>query len=1080
MIYACCTDVRRAAVLNNPALNGIDYLEVLDHAAPAGSPRQQTLFVHCLKPAPLGLTPANVLITGGESITGITASWIAPAAEPPPRALPDEDAYFATLTNPANVLVIRTSAAGDFSPYTLRLVNNATQAAADTFAITETLAGFDPQLAQVTFSFKVECGPDFDCKPTPPDCPPDLPAPPPINYLAKDYGSFRTILLDRLNQLLPSWQGTSEADIGVAVAELVAYAGDQLSYQQDAVTTEAYIGTARSRISLRRHARLVAYTVHDGCNARAFICLNVSAPTFLDHTATRFATNVPGMTKPIAGNEQAALDAGVVVFQPMQDANLFPAHNQMAFYTWGESNCCLAQGATQATLRGSYPDLQIGDVLIFQELIGPQTGNPADADIRHRCAVRLTAVTTQNGQGQPLVDPLYEAGTGAPITSAAQTPTPVTEIQWSTDDALPFPLCISSLFLNSNGDEQLLTGVSAAFGNVILADHGLTMPGTALPSVPQPSLVQAGTKFDHCAPKPLNDLPVRYRPQLQDSPLTQAAPVAIAGSPVTPSLVHLLPNGFVSLTDAEGNTCLAVQARAPLTWPNYFGIIAAPNAVDAANFDLTLIFDPPGGPAGMSGPVTLEQFTNLTLAPATPNNAILQINSLSRFITVPTGFVPPAVNPTSFPAGPTMLTNTGNIDLQDTTNTTYLEIQPTNPLSWPAQFGVLAQGLLLTPDKFNLLLVYQPSSGVGVNLPIVTEQFNQVSLATVAATFAAASTLLNVSSFAEAPPPNLSAYDLMNYDANTAIPAITLTAAGKKWTPQTDLLASGPADTNFVVEIESNGTAFLRFGDNTNGAFPPSGTVFTPTYRIGNGTAGNIGANSLVYVEGNPSIQSCTNPLPASGGIDPETNAQIIRRAPNAFLNPPLGRAITPADYATVTETYPDIEDAAAMPRWTGSWTTMFIAAEPQGGGDLKNATRKKLTNYVDRYRLAGQEIKLEGPDYVPLDIALTICVDPNYFRTDVEKALMQVLGRTPPGFFTDGKFQLGETVYLSRITTAARAVAGVQKVTATLFQPQGVATKTYLQKGEIPLGPFQVARMDNDRSYPNHGRLTLTMEGGK
>jgi hypothetical protein len=158
----------------------------------------------------------------------------------------------------------------------------------------------------------------------------------------------------------------------------------------------------------------------------------------------------------------------------------------------------------------------------------------------------------------------------------------------------------------------------------------------------------------------------------------------------------------------------------------------------------------------------------------------------------------------------------------------------------------------------------------------------------------------------------------------------------------------------------------------------------------------------------------------------------------------------------------------------------MFIAAEPQGGGDLKNATRKKLTNYVDRYRLAGQEIKLEGPDYVPLDIALTICVDPNYFRTDVEKALMQVLGRTPPGFFTDGKFQLGETVYLSRITTAARAVAGVQKVTATLFQPQGVATKTYLQKGEIPLGPFQVARMDNDRSYPNHGRLTLTMEGGK
>jgi len=30
--------------------------------------------------------------------------------------------------------------------------------------------------------------------------------------------------------------------------------------------------------------------------------------------------------------------------------------------------------------------------------MGPQTGDPADADLRHRCAVRLTNVTTQNAQ----------------------------------------------------------------------------------------------------------------------------------------------------------------------------------------------------------------------------------------------------------------------------------------------------------------------------------------------------------------------------------------------------------------------------------------------------------------------------------------------------------------------------------------------------------------------------------------------------------------------------------------------------------------------------------------------------------
>jgi hypothetical protein len=183
MIYSCCNENRKAAVLGNPMLNGIDYLEVLDHAAIAlNSPRQQTLLIHCLNPVPATLGSANVLITGGESITGITALWIAPATPVPPQATALEAPYFTSLPDAAKVLVVRTSAAGDFSPYLFRLVNSAPQATEDPFQITESLAGFDPQLAEVQFSFKVECGPNFDCAPQPPDCPPQSPPPPPINY----------------------------------------------------------------------------------------------------------------------------------------------------------------------------------------------------------------------------------------------------------------------------------------------------------------------------------------------------------------------------------------------------------------------------------------------------------------------------------------------------------------------------------------------------------------------------------------------------------------------------------------------------------------------------------------------------------------------------------------------------------------------------------------------------------------------------------------------------------------------------------------------------------------------------------
>ncbi|QGZ59456.1 putative baseplate assembly protein [Paraburkholderia acidiphila] len=1092
MIYACCDEHRKAAIASNPTLNGIDYLEVLDHAAIAlGSPRQQTLLVHCLKRAPATLVPSNVLIEGGERVTGITAAWVAPALPAPPEASAAEAAYFGSLADAANVLVIRTSVAGDFSPYTLRLVNNATQASGDVFAVTEVLKGFDPQLASVAFSFKVECGPDFDCKPLEPPCPPDAPAPPPINYLAKDYGSFRTVLLDRLNQLLPAWQASTEADIGVVLAELLAYVGDHFSYRQDAVTTESYLLTARSRISLRRHALLVDYTVSEGCNARAWICVQVGVPVFLDHRATRFYTvapNMPPTLLPGSGNEQAALDAGVVAFEPMQDANLHPEHNEMAFYTWGDTNCCLPKGATTATLLGTYPNLQPGDVLVFEEILGPQTGNAADADVRHRCAVRLTQVATQDAQGAALVDPLFEQGTGAPITGPLQRPTPVTEIRWSDDDALPFPVCLSSTFLDDSGQKQTLTGVSRVLGNVVLADQGLTMPGEALPDVPEPALYHPPSAARHCTPQAGVPFPVRYRPALRGRPLTHAIPLPVAGSPVTPGPVPLPPNGYVSLVDANGFVCLMVSPDAPGDWPQYFAILTESNALNPATFDLSVIFAPPGGPVGVSAPVVIERFAGLTLTAGAPNNALKQIAALSRFIAVAPGFTPPAATPSPLPLAQTQLSSNGTVALKDAGGATFLVVQPTPPTTWPPMFGVLAQDDISQPDTFNLVLVFQPASGgVGVQVPVVVEQFNGVSLANVATTFGDASDLLSVRSFEDEPNPALSARALMQDDIRASVPAVQLVSTFEgtqsTWTPSPNLLGNGPEDTVFVVETDTDGTARLRFGDGTNGRAPVSLSTFTACGRIGNGTPGNVGADTIVGLAADPRVIGCRNPLAASGGVDPETNDQIRRRAPQAFMT--QERAITMTDYANVTEANTQVEDAVAALRWTGSWYTVFITAEPQCAGVLTPALRRALTRYVNRFRLAGQDLKIEGPDYLSLDISLTICVAPDYFQRDVQKALQLALGSGSlpdgqPAFFAPGRFELGQPVYLSPLYAAARAVAGVASVTATVFQPQGVRTSTWLQQGAIPVGPFQVARMANDPSLPDHGRLTLVMQGGK
>jgi predicted phage baseplate assembly protein len=217
--------------------------------------------------------------------------------------------------------------------------------------------------------------------------------------------------------------------------------------------------------------------------------------------------------------------------------------------------------------------------------------------------------------------------------------------------------------------------------------------------------------------------------------------------------------------------------------------------------------------------------------------------------------------------------------------------------------------------------------------------------------------------------------------------------------------------------------------------------------------------------------------------MDPETNDQIRRRAPQGFLS--QERSVTMSDYQASAEDNAQVDKAVASLRWTGSWYSVFIAVEPKGGGNLTPALQESLTATVDSYRLAGQDLKLESPQYVSLQITLQVRVDPDYFQADVEQALLQVLGnRMMPngqkGLFYPDNFTFGQTVYLSPVYAAARSVAGVGLVMATQFQPQGTNSGKYLAAGEIKMGSLQVARLENDPSYPDHGQLILKMQGGK
>lgn len=840
MKYFCCdSERRRSAVKAHPTLNGIDFVEVFDDPNAPFSDRQRTLFLNLLKNVSAGdLSPENFLIEGGERIRNIKITVVSfGAMDPPPAEF--------------NLLAIQVSEPGDFSTYTLRIVRAPNDPRPPD--------NFDPILSAVDFSFKVACLSDYDCR-RELVCPREAKPLPHINYLAKDYASFRRLLLDRLAVLMPEWKERSPADLGVALVELLAYAGDYLSYQQDAVATEAYLHTARRRISVRRHVRLVDYFLHNGTNARAWVQVRLgqAAPALTllrqpGERITQFLTRIPEQGPVVKHGErahEAALLTRPTVFEPVRDATLYREHNEMQFHTWGNKDCCLPKGATRATLRGAFPNLRPGDVLVFAEVLGPNTGLADDADPARRHAVMLTNV--ESGLEDPLGDP----------ESPGSPPVPITGVEWHTDDALPFPFCIS---------KPDFAGVSVALGNIVLADHGLTIQ-EPLPSVPEPNpalLVAGPGSGDPCAPIRRTQLPVRYRPRLQ---------------------------------------------RAPVAHRDW------------------------------------------------------------------------------------------------------------NPLK-----------------------------------------------------------------------PPVSAMAVMKRDPRKALPEIYLTDAGSKvrWDAKADLLNSGASAKEFVVEVEQDGRAYLRFGDDRFGSRPAAGTQFHAIYRAGNGLAGNVGADTISHIAsddpvivsdlGSGLIERVWNPLPAAGGIEPETIEEARQNAPRAFRV--QERAVTPEDYAEMARRCrPDIQHAAATFRWTGSWRTVFVTVDRMLGRQVDERFKAELRGCLEKFRMAGHDVRVDSPCPISLEIEMRVCLKPGYFASDVKSALLELFSnRTLPGgrrgLFHPDNFTFGQPVYLSPLIAAAQSVEGVASLMITKFQRQGIDSEAGKQQGRLTFGRLEIPRLDNDPNFPERGVFRLFVE---
>jgi hypothetical protein len=420
---------RLEKLLESTTLNGIDFVEI-------ASPDQKMLKVHFLNKVSLQGTITAVTITGGETIKTVAVKtinnltdWSSDASKPP-------------------VLTLTVEQPGDFSFYTLQLASH----------------NLDSFFDHTTFSFKALCPSDLDCESKPPICLPLADNTPPIDYLAKDFLSFRKALSDFSALRYPGWKERSEADFGMMFMEALCAVADDLSYTQDRIAAEASLETASQRRSIMRHARLVDYEPRPATASRTVLQFDVNAgvsslPVGLVVTAQGAAGEIipfetgTGLVDPKTGKLKVDPKTELPILYPVNSR--WNRHNRIEPtkpyegikpYYWDNSQRCLRSGATDLWVENvdsqsfEFPDddyLRTHEFLLLIET----TTNLGDPPIREW--IRLVKTEPDN-------DELFNVS--------------LTHLIWRSEDALKFD---HDLTVNEKGELRTIL-----VGNLVPATQG--------------------------------------------------------------------------------------------------------------------------------------------------------------------------------------------------------------------------------------------------------------------------------------------------------------------------------------------------------------------------------------------------------------------------------------------------------------------------------------------------------------------------------------------------------------------------------------------------------------------------------
>jgi len=152
---------------------------------------------------------------------------------------------------------------------------------------------------------------------------------------------------------------------------------------------------------------------------------------------------------------------------------------------------------------------------------------------------------------------------------------------------------------------------------------------------------------------------------------------------------------------------------------------------------------------------------------------------------------------------------------------------------------------------------------------------------------------------------------------------------------------------------------------------------------------------------------------------------------------------------------------------------------------DVNRTYEHELRTDLEKYRMAGIDLEVDGPVYIGLELEMEVCIEEEFFQSDIRREFMnlfsnRILGKGKSGIFHPDKLSFGQTLYLSTLYATAQSVEGVISVKVLKFRRLENTAVSGIDSGILNFTRKEIPRLDNDPNFRERGVFNLIIKGGR